>query len=94
MAEINQITFSYKDVAEALVKYHGIHEGIWGIYVEFGFAAANIGQSDQDLEPASVAKVAKIGIQRFSSENNLTVDASKVNPIPKPKRKQKTKSKN
>jgi len=72
--------FTYKDIAEALVKQQGIHEGIWGVYVEFGIAASNIGQTPQDMLPAAIVPVVSIGIQTFPEENNLTVDAAKVNP--------------
>lgn len=47
MAEIKQVTFTHREVAEALVRRQGIHEGHWGIYVEFGIAGANVGASDQ-----------------------------------------------
>jgi hypothetical protein len=82
MPETPMISFSLKEVAEVLVKTQNIHEGFWGIYVEFGIGAANIGQgpSDSNLMPAAIVPVVKIGIQKFPVENNLTVDASKVNP--------------
>ncbi|MDA2928479.1 hypothetical protein MYX84_00800 [Acidobacteria bacterium AH-259-O06] len=89
MAEIKQYIFSYKEVAEALVRKLDIHDGLWGIYMEFGIRAANIGSTDDDLLPAAVVPVVKVGLQRFKSENSLVVDASKVNPEGKrlPKKK-------
>jgi hypothetical protein len=83
MAEASQITFSYKEVAEALVKKHGLHEGTWGLFVKFGLAASNIGPNDTDLKPAAMLAVMELGLQRFDKENNLTVDAAKVNPKPR-----------
>jgi hypothetical protein len=80
MAEASQITFSYKEVAEALVKKHDLNEGIWGLFVKFGLAASNIGPNDTNLKPAAMLAVLELGLQRFDKENNLSVDAAKVNP--------------
>ncbi|MBI1276865.1 MAG: hypothetical protein GC179_01925 [Anaerolineaceae bacterium] len=88
MAETSQITFSHQEVAEALVKAQNLHEGIWGIYIEFGIIAGNIPSAGDTslILPAAVVPVVKMGIQRFAEPNNLTVDAAVVNPIPKSKR--------
>ncbi len=83
MAEVNQYVFDFKEVVEALLRKQGIHEGIWGIYVEFGLGAANVGQTDEQLLPTALVPVKKIGIQRLEKETNLAVDASKL-PPPKP----------
>lgn len=82
MPETNSITFTHKEVTEALIKKQDLHEGLWGIYIEFGIGAANIGQGpdDPNLVPAAIISVIKIGIQRFPKPNNLTVDAAEVNP--------------
>jgi len=92
MAEANQITFGHQEVAEALVKKQGIHEGFWGVYVEFGFAAANLANpaDAKSLIPTAFNMVQKIGIQRFPEANNLTVDAAKVNPAGKANTKETT----
>lgn len=80
MAEATRYDFTYKEVVEALLKQHGIHEGIWGLLVEFGLAAANIGPSKDSFTPAAVVGVKTIGIQRFTEEGNIAVDAARVNP--------------
>lgn len=85
MAESTQIVFSHKEVVEALLKKQGIHEGIWGIYIKFGIKAANVGASDTDLMPSAIVPVMEIGLQKFVSENNLSVDASRVNPKNNPR---------
>ena len=87
MVEAEKFAFDHKEVAEALVKHQGIHEGIWGVSMQFGLHAANVALSDQQINPAAIVGVIKIGIQKFETENNLTIDAAKVNPRPKPKRK-------
>ncbi len=84
MAEIDQYTFSFKEVVEALIKQQRLHQGLWSIRVEFGLAAANVGTTEgsKDATPAAIVPIVKLGIQRGSEENNLTVDAAKVNPKP------------
>ena len=86
MGEPSQITFSYKEVAEALVKRQGLHEGIWGVFVKFGMQATNIGPNENELAPAGILALLEFGLQKFPKENNLSVDASKVNPKPKHRR--------
>jgi hypothetical protein len=84
MAEVPMYAFDYKEVAEALIKKQGIHEGLWGVYMQFGIGAANIssGPSEPTLLPAAIVPVVKIGIQRFDQPNSLTVNAAEVNPAP------------
>jgi len=85
MSEANNYVFNHREIAEVLVKQQNLHEGLWGVYIEFGIAAANINQApgEGSLLPAAIVPVMKIGIQRFPNENNLTVDAAKVNPVAK-----------
>lgn len=89
MPEHKTITFNHKEVAEALVRASNIHEGLWGVYIEFGIAGANVGdQANPDsIVPAAIVPVLKIGIQRFDNPNNMTVDAATVNPKAPAKKK-------
>jgi hypothetical protein len=80
MAETDRVSFTYREVVEALLRTQNIHEGIWGLFVEFALAASNVGPSDEELKPAAIVPIVKIGLQRFEKENNLSVDASKANP--------------
>jgi hypothetical protein len=81
MQKQNQITYSYQELASALIKDSDIHEGLWGVYLEFGLSAFNVPTSSpNEIIPAAIVPVTKIGIQKFDKENNLTVDAAKVNP--------------
>jgi hypothetical protein len=84
MAEAKNYVFDYREIAEILIKAQNIHEGLWGIYIEFGFGAANIqtGPSEDAILPAAIIPVKSIGIQRFDEPNSLTVDAAKANPLP------------
>jgi hypothetical protein len=80
MAEPTQIVFKHREVVEALLRHHGLHEGIWGLHVRFGISAMNVGTTDADLMPAAIIPILEIGLQKFEKENNIAVDAAKANP--------------
>jgi hypothetical protein len=84
MAEADQYNFPYKEIVEALVKKQGLHEGLWALRVEFGLSAINVRtiEGSTDGMPAAIIPVVKIGIQRATELNNLSVDAAVVNPKP------------
>jgi hypothetical protein len=85
MPETNELRLTYREAVEAFLKQSNIHEGLWTLSVKFGLAAANIGQSDQELKPMAILSVLSLGISRADKLTNLTVDASVVNPAPAPK---------
>ena len=88
MPETKQIAFSHREVAEALIRFNDLHEGLWGIYIEFGLGAADVGlEPGGDIFPTALVPVKKIGLQRFEEPSNLTVDAAEVNPIKENKKK-------
>lgn len=82
MPEISNIVFSYKEVATALLKEQRIHEGLWSLFIRFGLNAANLGPNDDELKPCAILPILEIGLQKGEKENNITVDAAKVNPRP------------
>jgi hypothetical protein len=81
MPEGERITFTYQEVVTALLKHHGIHEERWSISLTFGLGTAVTSACcDDDEFPTAVVPVLEIGIHRDGKVNNLSVDASKVNP--------------
>jgi hypothetical protein len=86
MGDPQIITFAYKEIAEVLLKHQGIHEGLWSFTVQMGFQAGIVkaGASENDMVPAAIVPLLKVGIQKHDKPNPLTVDAAKVNPLPKP----------
>ena len=88
MPETKSFTFTYKEVVEALIRYNNLHEGLWGLSIEFGLAAANIApEAGGDLLPTAIIPVKKIGLTRSNEPNNLTVDAAEVNPAQRTRKK-------
>lgn len=80
MAEPEKYVFTYKEVAEALVKQQNLHEGVWSVYVEFGLAGANAGPNEDQLLPTAIVPLVRMGLIRVPKENALSVDAAVVNP--------------
>lgn len=82
MPETKNYVFNHTELAEILVKKLDVHEGLWGLYFEFGHGGANVptGPDQKTFLPASITFIQKVGIQRFDTANNLTVDAAQVNP--------------
>lgn len=81
MAEvIRNYLFEPKEIVEMLIKKQGLHEGIWGLLVQFKFGAANTGASENEIYPTSFAAITTIGLQPFPGESNIALDAAKVNP--------------
>lgn len=81
MAEATQVMFTHKEVVTALLKSQGIHEGIWGLAIQFGFGVGNTGPNEQDVNPTAMVPIMGVGIQRFPEKNSLSVDAAEVNPL-------------
>ena len=81
MGEVQTFTLNYKEVVEVLIKHQDLHEGIWQLYIEFGLGAANIPTGENQLSPAAIIPINKIGLKRVEAVNSLALDASKVNPM-------------
>jgi len=79
MPSTKNIVFTYRELAEALVRQGDINEGLWGIYLEFGLQGTNINSPSGELIPSAILGVLKVGLQRFEKPNNLTVDAAEIN---------------
>jgi hypothetical protein len=82
MPETKISTITLAELTTVLIKELDVHEGLWGPFFEFGFGAANVATAPdgKSFVPAAMNFVQKVGIQRFDSPNNLTVDAAQVNP--------------
>lgn len=87
--QVEEFKFSFREIVEALIKQQGLHEGIWMLAVQFGIGAANIQDPEKgtDPVPAAIVPIISIGLQKKPELNPLAVDASVVNPRPKPSKK-------
>ena len=77
-------TYSLAELAEALVKKQGLHEGIWGVAIQFGLGAGNApAPTDPTIFlPTAIIPITGIGLQNFPIQvKGITVDAAEVNPL-------------
>ncbi len=82
MVEATQYVYKAKELTALLIKEQGIRKGLWQLLVNFGFGAANVGQTEADVSPAAIVTVMGIGIQKVPEKTPITVDAAEVNPPP------------
>jgi hypothetical protein len=82
MAEVNQYTFTNKELLDLLIKQANVHEGRWILMANFGFSAGNFGPSADQMVPGAVVLVSQIGIQRAQPDTPeaMVLDAAVINP--------------
>lgn len=84
MADPTQYTFSLSEVATALVKAQGLHEGRWALGFEFNFNIGVIGSSGTEAKPGVVLLINRINMARQTETIPGAihiVDAAEVNPL-------------
>lgn len=84
MAETKQIGFDFKEVAVALVRHHGLHEGKWMFGFEMSMGVGNFGATPPEAKPGALLQFVKVTLTRqpedAPTDNALIVDAAAVNP--------------
>lgn len=81
MANATRIEFNWEEIATALVRHHGINDGLWTISVNFQFTGKNINIEGKSLLPGFVGSLPNVALMRVTqSVPGLTVDAAQVNP--------------
>ena len=81
---LNQIaTYSLIELTEILIKHQNLHEGLYNLSLSFKIAVGGVGPSPGAIHPGAMIGVTHIGLAKIEKPDNQTVDASKVNPLPK-----------
>ncbi len=83
MGEISNYTFELRNVAEALIKEEGIHEGRWMLGFNLSHGVGNMGQDEADTFPGTLVRITGANLRRVSEEVPsfpYVVDAAEVNP--------------
>jgi hypothetical protein len=80
--EVDQYSYTFKELTELMIKQAGIHEGRWMMQVTFGFGALNGGPTPDQIMPTGFVGLQKIGLMKAQPDSPeiLTVDAAAVNP--------------
>lgn len=84
--ETQEHRFSFEQLATALVKAGGYHEGLWRLRFDFDVRSASIkvptDRGDQ-LVPAAFTPIMSVSLYKVDKIDELTVDAAAVNPRPR-----------
>lgn len=79
--------FNWQEVAIALIKLKGIHQGHWRVGLQFDLhgATANIplSKTSHTKVPAAFVPVINVNLKQVKAEDvdELTIDAAEVNPM-------------
>ncbi len=74
-----KLEFDQKEVAEALVLYAGIKEGLWSLGIQYGFGVGAVKHPEEDRPvPTAMTSILSLGIRKVEKEGFYTVDAAKV----------------
>lgn len=76
-----------QSITELLIKHYGLHEGYYSIAAEFSFAMGMFGPTPDQLMPSGIFGLNRIGLQTAQADDPQAVNAAKVNPIKKPRKK-------
>jgi hypothetical protein len=87
MGDPTTYSFTNKELIETLIKKQGLHEGIWRLIVKFGLSGVTSGPSQNEIYPTAVIPLLGVGLLRVDKEDALALDAAKVNPKPKERKK-------
>lgn len=80
MPEVDQITYSLKELTALMLRDRGIRSGLWMIYTRFNFGVTNIASPEPGgpAGPGVISQLSQVGIQRAPEPGPLSVDASEV----------------
>lgn len=81
------VSLEHRDLAEILIKYHDLHEGLYDLTFEFQIAVGAMGPSPESVLPGAMIAVKSVGLMKTEKNGPQTADAAKVNPVKKPSRK-------
>ena len=80
-------TLPLRQVTEILIKHYDLHEGLYELSFEFQIAVGGVRPSPETVLPGAMIGISGIGISKSDKENINTVDAEKVNPLVKIRKK-------
>lgn len=77
-----------RELLALLIRHFGVHEGTFGLSVDFKVAAVGAaGPTPDDTMPGIVFGISGVGIVPLDSQGSHTLDAAVCNPRPEPKRR-------
>ena len=83
MAEVAQYQFSFKEVAELLIRHQGIHEGVWAVGFNLNIGTGLMGPTPDQSFPSAMVQITSAILTRVEAgqqSSPSSVDAAVVNP--------------
>ena len=87
---INFDPIGLKELAEILIKHHGVKEGLYEVSPEIAIVAGGVNFPGEKI-PGVVLGIRSVKLQKAAAGSTLAVDAAACNPN-KPKRARKAKA--
>jgi hypothetical protein len=84
MSRNDKISFSLRELATALIRDQGIHEGRWRLRFDFSVSRADVAPSDQGALHGAILVIGGLAIERCDDAPPGTpqvFDAAKENPV-------------
>ena len=79
------VNFTLRELAEILIRHHGIHSGNYEMSINFQIAVGAVGPSESNVLPGAMIGVSGLGLVPAMAPGPNTVDAAVANPLPKKK---------
>jgi hypothetical protein len=80
--ELPPLSVTVDEMIELLIKHHHIHDGLFGLAVQFQFAVGGVGISPNETYPGVMLGVSGFGLAPALSEGSRIINAAIVNPKP------------
>jgi hypothetical protein len=83
MAEVAQYQFTFKEVAELLIKRQGIHEGVWAVGFNLNIGTGLMGPTPDQSFPSAMVQITSAILTKIEAGQQPSpsaVDAAIVNP--------------
>lgn len=78
---------SIRELTTVLIKHYELHEGYFDLSIEFNIGVGAVGPDVNALAPGAMISVSRIGLASSQNTNPLSIDAAKVNPKKKTRKK-------
>lgn len=82
-----QEEMTLKDLTILLIKHFGHHEGLYDLSFQLQIGTGAIGPDKENPLPGAMFGIAGVGLKRVEKLGTNTLDAEKVNPKPRARKK-------
>ena len=70
------------EIANVLIKYYNLHEGLWAVAFDLKIGVGQFGPKPGEVFPGAMFGISNVYLTPSENEGQFIVDAAKVNPGP------------